>query len=131
IHEDFATDPGWEGVHNHVVATGCPTIRQDFGYRPGAIGGTIGSSTTPASYGMPVGPFSFADRLSASGRIRLRRAPSRSGAYIGFFNSTRQGWRPWPALMLQLTGPQRGGALAERRTEGAQVWFSSVSATWQ
>src|SRR4051812_24091666 len=38
VHEDFSTDPGWEGVHNHVVATDNPTIRQDFGYRPGAIG---------------------------------------------------------------------------------------------
>src|SRR5262245_27331916 len=90
VREDFTVDPGWEGVHNRVVATSAPTVRQDFGYRAG----TIASSTTPASYGMPVGPFSFADRLSASGRLRLRRAPARSGAYLGFFNSTRQGWRP-------------------------------------
>lgn len=130
LHEDFRVDPGWEGVNNHVVARGGPTVAQDFGYRSGTIGGTVWSSTTPAAYGMKVGPFSFADRLSASGRIRILKATGRSGMYLGFYNASRQGWRPWSALMLQLTGSQRGETL-RGKTAGTQVWFSSLSANWQ
>ena len=131
LHETFDTDPGWEGVRNRVVATDGPTVDQDFGYRSGAIGGRAVSSTTPASYGMPIGPFSFDDPLSASGRLRLDRAPGRSGLYVGFYNAARQGWRPWSALMIQLSGSQRGEDLSLDGAEGAQVWFSAVSATWQ
>ncbi len=131
IEEDFTTDPGWEGVNNRIEAIDPPTVTQDFGFHPGRIGGTIASSTTPASFGMKVGPFSFDDTLSASGRIRLKRSPSRSGLYIGFYHADRQGWRPWSALMVQLSGSQRGESVRLKEVEGAQIWFSSVSATWQ
>lgn len=131
VEEDFTTDPGWEGLHNRVVATDGPTVTQDFGYESGQVGGTVACSTTPASYGMRVGPFSFEDALSASGKIRLHRAPSRSGLYVGFYNAARQGWRPWSALMVQLSGSQRGESVRRENVEGAQVWFSTVSASWQ
>lgn len=134
----FDTDPGWRAFHNRVRAKDPPTLEQAFGYQPpgtglpnsGSIGGTIWCSTTPATYGQAVGPFSFADRLEASGVLRVTAAPGRSAAYLGFFSSRHNGWRPPSALMIQLSGSQRGEA---RGTKGAamQVWLSVVSETWQ
>ena len=101
VHQDFTTDPGWEGVNNRVVCESCPTVTQDFGWGPasysggsgGDIGGTIVQSRTPAWYGMALGrPLSFRDRFSASGSIAIMAVegtePS-GAAYLGFFNSTR------------------------------------------
>jgi hypothetical protein len=111
IHEDFSTDPGWEGWQNRVVGEKNPTITQDFGWsptkhaskQPGEIGGRIFMSTTPASYGLPFGkPLSFNDRFSASGSISIPPG-EHQGAYFGFYNSTRQGWRPWNSMALRLT----------------------------
>src|SRR5262249_36773396 len=133
------SDPGWEGVNNRVAAADGPIVGQDFGYRPigeagdrgGEISGTIWCSTTPASYGMRVGPFSYHDRPSASGRGRSRRVTARGGLYLGFFNAARQGWRPWSALMVQFSGAHRGEASRGRSAAGAQAWLSALSATWQ
>ncbi len=106
VHEDFSKDPGWEAINNRVVGVGGPMVRQDFGWSPGedgrgAVGGEIWSTTTPATYGMPVGPFDLTRRLSASGKVAIKRMSARSGAYFGFYNSTRQGWRPWSSMMLE------------------------------
>jgi hypothetical protein len=52
---------------------------------------------------MPFGkPFSFKDSLSASGRIAIMPADHIGGAYFGFFNSQRQGWRAWSSLAIRL-----------------------------
>src|SRR5687767_1930477 len=101
VRQDFSEDPGWDGWQNRVVGEDNPTIVQDFGWSPtrhaserqGEIGGRIWVSTTPAWYGLPFGrPLSFKDRFSASGSIAI--VPGRNnGAYFGFFNSKRQGWR--------------------------------------
>ncbi len=139
VHHDFAVDPGWEGLNNRIVCDHGPTITQDFGWRatnhlgcgPGEIGGTIHASTRSAYYGMPIGPLSLEDKLSASGRVCIRRAPGRSCVYLGFFNSTRQGWRPWSSLMIQMTGSQRGERLTGKQVEGVQIWLTSVTATWR
>jgi len=79
IHQNFSEDPGWEGYNNRVQCQDCPTITQDFGWNPtnhngdgvGEIGGVIWKSTTPAYYAMPIGPFSFKDKLTASGKIAV------------------------------------------------------------
>jgi len=115
VHRDFTSDPGWEGVNNRVIGENCPTVSQDFGWTPtnysggggGEIGGTIFQSRTPAWYGMALGrPLSFHDRFSASGRIAIipleGTVPS-GAAYLGFFNSTRQGWRPWNSTAIRIT----------------------------
>src|SRR3954462_6074044 len=78
VHEDFSRDPGWEAVNNRVVGVGGPVIRQNFGWTPGAdgrgaVGGEIWSTTTPATYGMPIGPFDLTQKLSASGQVTLQR----------------------------------------------------------
>ncbi|MCI0494377.1 hypothetical protein L0Z72_05175, partial [candidate division KSB1 bacterium] len=72
IFQDFSKDPGWEGVNNRVQCEDCPSITQDFGWKPtnhngdgvGEISGVIWKSTTPAYYAMPIGPFSFKDKLT-------------------------------------------------------------------
>lgn len=111
IHQDFSADPGWEGVNNRVQCENCPTITQDFGWKPthhngdgmGEIGGVIWKSTTPAYYAMPIGPFSFQDKLTASGKLAVIAPPEEGfGFYIGFFNSESQGWRVWSSLGFRI-----------------------------
>ena len=111
VFQDFSTDPGWEGVNNRVQCENCPVVTQNFGWRPGhhngdgagEIGGVIWKSTTPAYYAMPVGPFSFKDRFSASGKMAAIAPPEEGGGfYIGFFNSERQGWRVWSSCGFRI-----------------------------
>jgi len=111
IFENFDRDPGWEGFNNRVQCSDCPSITQDFGWKsanitgggPGEIGGVIWRSTTPAYYAMPIGPFSFKDKLSASGKIAVKAIPGKGfGFYIGFFNSERQGWRVWSSCGFRI-----------------------------
>jgi hypothetical protein len=117
IQQNFDQDPGWENYHNRIECSDCPTITQDFGWNPtnitglgpGEIGGVIWQSATPATYAMPVGPFSFKDKLSASGKLVLV-APEKEaeGFYIGFFNDERQGWRVWSSFGFRM-GPVKNG----------------------
>src|SRR5204862_5269461 len=102
VFQDFSQDPaGWEGIGNRVEASDPPTVKQDFGWSPGKIGGTVWKSTTPAWYGMPINPpSSFKDKLSASGKIAVM--PELGVAYLGFFNHERQGWRPWSTMAMRI-----------------------------
>ena len=119
IRENFDQDPGWEGVNNRAVCSDCPTISQNFGWLPGdhngtgagEIGGTIWKSTTPAYYAMPLGPLSFKDKFSASGKLSLI-APEEEGEgfYIGFFNDERQGWRVWSSCGFRMSPVKMGHA---------------------
>src|SRR5947209_8823939 len=135
VYEDFRTDPGWEGVNNRIVAAKGPTVTQDFGWcpsrhagaGPGEIGGTVWNSTTPATYGMKVGAFSMKDRLSVSGRIAVQGVHRHAGVYLGFFNSTRQGWRPWSSMMLQLTASKpKKPPTPGKHQPGLQVGFTTI-----
>ncbi|WP_428938592.1 hypothetical protein [Fontivita pretiosa] len=138
VHQDFSEDPGWEGYNNRVVARNPPTKRQDFGWSPtthasstaGEIGGTMWVSRTPAWYAMPLGrALSYRQSFSASGRVAIL---STSGTgYIGFFNSTRQEWRPWSAIGLRLSDAKRGEALHGKQISGAQIWIDYMTATWK
>jgi hypothetical protein len=115
VYQDFSKDPGWEGVNNRVVAGNPPVVRQDFGWRRGAarhagpneIGGIVYQSRTPAWYAMPIGrPLTFDDPLSASGNMAIMPFAKdlfMGAAYIGFFNSARQGWRPWSSMAIRVT----------------------------
>ena len=102
--EPFDRDPGWDNSSNRVEASDPPTVKQDFGWSAGAIGGRIWKSTTPAWYGMPLAtPLSFQDAFSASGKITASRDKTGGGvAYLGFFNHERQGWRPWSSMAMRL-----------------------------
>jgi hypothetical protein len=119
IFQNFDEDPGWIGVNNRVVCNNCQTITQDFGWLrtdhngtgPGEIGGKIWKSTTPAYYAMPIGPLSFKDKFSASGKLSLI-APKKEaeGFYIGFFNAERQGWRVWSSCGFRTGAVKMGHA---------------------
>lgn len=116
VRQDFSSDPGWEGVDNRIVGTGCPTIEQNFGWRPtnhtggptsGEIGGLFWDTRTPAWYGMKLDrPLTFNDAFSVSGRFSITTPwePRHGGAYIGFFNSKRQEWRPWNSCAVRVGG---------------------------
>jgi hypothetical protein len=133
VHQDFSQDPGWEGINNRIVACNLPAVHQDFGWSrtdylnagPGEIGGTIYQSRTPAWYAMPFGrPLSLEDALSASGKIAVMPSGKdrlKGAAYIGFFNSARQGWRPWNSMAMRIT-----------REYSQEVTFGidSMSALW-
>jgi len=102
--ETFDRDPGWDNSGNRVEASNPPTVKQDFGWSPGKIGGTVWKSTTPAWYGLPLErPLSFKDAFSVSGKIAATRHPTGGGvSYLGFFNHERQGWRPWSSMAMRL-----------------------------
>src|SRR4051794_41945445 len=89
VRQDFVSDPHWEGLNNRVVCDNCPTIHQDFGWSPtkqfggeGAISGTIWRSRTPAHYAAKVGPYSFDNAVSASGRVAVMPAKRVDGFYF-------------------------------------------------
>jgi hypothetical protein len=113
VQQNFSEDPGWEGYNNRIDCYDCPEITQDFGWTEtnhnkdsvGEISGTIWKSTTPTYYAMPLGPLSFKDSFSASGKLAVI-APEEEGYgfYIGFFNSERQGWRIWSSCGFRM-GP--------------------------
>lgn len=102
--ESFDRDPGWDNSVNRVEASDPPTVKQDFGWSAGRIGGTVRRSMTPAWYGMALErTLSFKDAFTVSGKIAATRDPSGKGtAYLGFFNHERQGWRPWSSMAMRL-----------------------------
>src|SRR3954471_17175977 len=132
VTQDFASDPHWEGVNNRVVCDNCPTIHQEFGWSPskkyggdGAISGSIWRSRTPAYYAAKVGPFSFNDSLSASGRVAVMPAKRVDGFYFGFFNSSRQEWRPWSSLAVRI------GDIRSQNPPASEVIVDYMSAGWK
>jgi len=108
--ENFSTDPGWDARGNQRIA-GSAKVLQDFGYSPtnnagvslGEIGGRISRSTTPAHYASPVDALGLDDFMSASGSIALLDDRD-GGTFIGWFNASRQGWRPVNFLGFRLDG---------------------------
>jgi hypothetical protein len=116
--QDFARDPGWQGVNNRLKPQPVPEKHQDFGYRtsnhaghePGEIGGTVCRSVRPAYYAKVIEPLTLESRLTASGKVALTRATHIEGwqtgstMYLGFFNSAEQGWRPINFLGFALSG---------------------------
>ena len=119
IYQDFSEDPGWEGINNWVECEEAPLITQDFGWSPssqpgespGEIGGTIWRSTIPSYYAMPIGPFDFTHKLTASGKLSAVAPPEEGwGFYIGFFNHYRQGWRAWSSIGFRSAEARNGAA---------------------
>jgi hypothetical protein len=130
VHEDFSNDPGWIGVNNRQVGTEMPIVKQDFGYSPteytksglGEIGGLLTNSRYGAYYAIPLGkPLTFKDRISASGKLVLRRLDLRGVAYFGFFNSARHEWRPWNSMAFRMW----------EENDLGQIMFDWMSADWQ
>lgn len=122
VQQDFTQDPGWEAVGNRVEASDPPTVKQDFGYADGRIGGEIWKSTTPAWYGLKLDPpLSFKDAFSASGKIAVMPESREGGvAYLGFFNHERQGWRPWSSMAMRVS----------REGDKAFIYLDYMSGRW-
>jgi hypothetical protein len=123
VHQDFSTDPGWEGSVNRVEATDPPTVKQDFGWKDGKIGGTIWQSMTPAWYGMPLNPpATMNDPFNASGKIALLPGSDPRGVfYLGLFNHERQGWRPWSTIAIRIV----------KRDTKASFYIDHTTGLWE
>jgi hypothetical protein len=121
-HEDFAVDPQWIGSGNRTkfedrVQGGA----HDYGFdpqsnhaggKPGEIGGTMWRSGEYSYYADHVGPLTLNDRLEASGKVILMRAPPDSGMYLGWFNSAERKDGPTQTgnfLGVKIGGPTRVG----------------------
>jgi len=125
----FDTDPGWEGRLNRTVPPNPPIVTQDFGFSAtnnagggsGELGGLVSRSLTPAYYAVPIATETFDSVLTASGRLSMPVQNNTGGAFFGWFNSLRQGWRPWNALVFRLDG----------RGPFANVHLDVTSQTWR
>ena len=107
----FDKDPGWDGVNNRSTAPEKRTVRQDFGYsrtdhaggKAGEIGGFITPAAEPAYYARKIAPKTFADPLTASGRLLCDGPPFH--VLVGFFNAdTTNEWRTPNTIALRLHG---------------------------
>ena len=124
--EDFARDPGWDGVRNRgSFAESEPHGIQNFGYSntsfaggtPGEIGGVLWRDPRGGYYADRVGPLSLDDRLEASGKINLVVGATDADMFLGWFNSQDNGpgqsqveARPMPnSLGIHIGGPTRIG----------------------
>jgi hypothetical protein len=107
--ESFDRDPGWEGVNNRPRQEAV-AIKQDFGWSQtdhagalGEIGGLVTAAGEAAYYGLPTGPHTLADKLTASGTIYV--GPGGSHLLVGFFNKDTVGaWRTPNTLALRING---------------------------
>jgi hypothetical protein len=112
--QSFDSDPGWDGLRNHSAPNPGLSVTENFGFRntsnaggaAGELGGTIARTTTPAWYADVISaPKTLNDVLTASGKISLANGQSTDGnLFFGWFNSVRQGWRPWSSLDFRLDG---------------------------
>lgn len=110
VTESFDSDPGWDALNNRPTEAPLKA-RQDFGWSDtqnasstaGEIGGLITPAGEPAYFARPVGPFTFADKLSASGAMVVK--PGANHVLLGFFNSeTVNEWRAPNTLMWRING---------------------------
>jgi len=136
-HQDFSTDPGWEGVGNLADLDQCKTTRQKFGWSPtshasttpGEIGGLITRSLEPAWYAKKIDPLTFNDRFSASGTISLVGDEGSTGILVGFFNKNSRGWRTPNSFIFRLDGNgDKAWVLYEYGTQG---WLTAGEGTFE
>ncbi len=98
---DFSSDPHWVESRNRPIAGEAKSVTQKYGYTSsnnvglggGEIGGLFSRSLTKSYYADNIGQLTLNDRLRASGTFVIKDG-SDGGAFIGWFNSREQGWRP-------------------------------------
>src|SRR5262245_24110014 len=109
--EHFDKDPGWEGRTNRSEAQKPREVRQDFGHsstnhaggKAGEVGGLITPAAEPAYYGKRLEPKTFADGLTASGRLMVKGPESH--VLLGFFNAdTVNEWRTPNTIAIRING---------------------------
>ena len=132
--DDFAKDPGWEGVGNRrEYQTADVRPRFDFGYSPtryaggkgvGELGGLVFRGDCRfkdrlAAYGDRLKPLTLDQPLRASGKVALRRGVSDSTTLLGFYHSedslavspSQSSGFPRCFLGVAVEGPSREGFL--------------------
>jgi len=119
--ESFDHDPGWEGFNNHVQPKKVPTVKQDYGYKAGEIGGRITRSARFTYYADRIAVKTLNDKLSASGAFELTASSGGSGIFFGWFNAKQPGGggRPKNSLGLDFDGEGSGARLAVRLISGS------------
>ncbi len=123
----FDSDPGWEGT-NHRPRTPPRKVRQDFGYsatkhaggQVGELGGFITPAGEPAYYARPIAEKTFADPLTASGRLAAGGGPFH--VLVAFFNAgSLNEWRTPNTIALRLAG----------RGEVFDAWVEYCTSRWR
>jgi hypothetical protein len=132
--DDFARDPGWEGVGNRrEYQTADVRPRFDFGYSPthhaggrgaGELGGLVFRGDCRykdrlAAYGDRLKLLTLDKPLKASGKVALRRGVSDSTVLLGFYHSedslevnpAQSSGFPKSFLGVAVEGPSREGFL--------------------
>jgi hypothetical protein len=127
--ERFDRDPGWEGHNNRPKEPTARTIQQDFGYSPatshaggavGEMGGLITPAAEPAYYAMKLPSRTFADRLSASGKLAF--TGRQTHVLVGFFNAgTLNEWRTPNTVALRLSA----------RGDKFLAWLEYATSRWR
>jgi hypothetical protein len=128
--DDFSRDPQWESYRSRLLPNPIPVTRQDFGWRhtphadgrPGAIGGWIQRSVTPAWFAKVIPNRTLNDKLSASGKFAVTRDEGGSGVLFGWFHETSRGWRTPNSLTLRLDG--NGGKYWVLYEYGTRHWLT-------
>jgi hypothetical protein len=109
--EHFDRDPSWEGHNNRAENSKARPVRQDFGYsrtthtggQAGEIGGLITAAAEAAYYGKRLEPKTFADSLTASGRLVCKGRQFH--VLVAFFNAdTVNEWRTPNTVAIRLLG---------------------------
>ena len=107
-------DPKWEGFRNRLLPVELPQIVQDFawsrsqhagGLEPGEIGGRIQRSLKRCRYSMALPtPRTLEDTIEARGKLAVTQDEGSSGALIGFFHQSSDGWRTPSSIALRIDG---------------------------
>src|SRR5262245_7776180 len=120
--QSFDADPGWDGHNNRAQTPEPRLVRQDFGYDPAGkkVGGVITPAAEPASYGQPLPPRGFGDKMVASGTMTVPEGPGNT--LVGFFNAdTLKEWRTPNTIAFRING----------RGEGFHVHVEYATARWR
>jgi WD domain, G-beta repeat len=110
--ENFDKDPKWDEHNNRSEKPEPRAVKQDFGFsmtqkcggaQPGEMGGFITPAAEPAYYAKAMPEKTFADAMSASGKVRCEGRQFH--VLVGFFNAnTLNEWRTPNSIALRLQG---------------------------
>lgn len=102
---NFATEPNWENYNNRVSFDDYyKTGAQNFGWRPGAVGGDFWRHDTAiATYLDTTNTLTFATPFSASGKLVMELAASDADMLLGWFRDDA------PLPLSNFAGVQVGG----------------------
>jgi len=113
-HVDSSHQSGWESFRSHLRPDDVPLITQDFGWSathhaggqsPGEIGGRIQRALKRCRYSMPLAETLTLDKeIMARGKLAVTGDEGSTGALIGFFNESSEGWRTPNSLAFRVDG---------------------------